>query len=153
MDVDLIKTPAASLVPSLERDRQKLERIKAGEIVTVTLKVRRKAKFLRKFFALLEYAFDIWEPEVALYKGQRVRKDFDQFREDLIVLAGFYTTTICLDGRLKLKAKSISFDAMPEEEEFARLYHGVAQVILDKVLTNYTRDELDEQVSRVLGFL
>lgn len=152
MQIHLFKAPGPVLAPSLPGDVRKLERLKEGAMVTVTYKVQRNAKFLRKFFALLEVAYDSWEPAVSAYKGLSVQKNLDRFREDLIVAAGFYTPVAGLDGTLVLQAKSISYAGMGEAE-FNALYQAVAQVILDKILSHHTRDELDDQVNRILGFL
>ncbi len=115
----------------------------------------RNPKFHRKFFALLNLGFEAWEPgrKHKTHKGIPVSKNFEQFREDITILAGFYEQTFDLHGRLKLKAKSISFAKM-EEPEFEQLYSAVADVLLEHVLTKYAgREELDSVVNQLMGFL
>jgi hypothetical protein len=41
-----------------------------------------------------------------------VQKNFDQFRKDLTILAGYYESTINLRGEVRLIAKSLNFSAM-----------------------------------------
>ena len=43
----------------------------------------------------------------------------------------------------RLKAKSMSFANM-EQDEFDVLYYAVHDVIRQRILTNYSREELDE---------
>lgn len=134
---------------------KRLFRLDAGEIALLELIVPRNPRFHRKFFALLNLGFEAWEParKRKTYKGMPVLKNFDQFREDVTIMAGYYVQTFDLNGRMILKAKSIAFGNM-DEGEFEKLYSAVADVLLGKVLTTYHgRAELDEIVDRIVGFL
>jgi len=133
----------------------RVTRLEEGEVFTVDVKVRRNGRFHRKFFALLNVGFDAWEPtrKHKTYRGQPIQKNFEEFRSDVIILAGFYEQTFDLAGRMKLKAKSIAFSNM-DEDEFEKVYSGVATVLLEKVLINYKgRDELDRVVNEIVNFL
>jgi len=112
----------------------------------------RNVKFHRKFWALLDVAYDAWNPEPVFYKGLEVHKNKDRFRKDLIILAGYFNTVININGEVRLEAKSIAFASMGEDD-FSRLYSKCIDVILGKILTHYTADDLDEQVETVLGFV
>ncbi len=127
----------------------------AGEVIKFTFKKIRNGKFHRKFFALLNFAFEAWEPDRVRqqYKGMPVQKNFERFRSDVTIAAGYYTQTFDLDGNMKLEAMSISFAKM-DDTEFEKLYSAVADVILGKILTTYNgREELDEVIAEVLNFL
>ena len=51
-----------------------------------------------------------------------------------------------------MTAKSISFAKM-DEDEFARLYSSVVDVILARFLTNWTGEDMDKAVEGfILGF-
>jgi hypothetical protein len=132
----------------------RIKRLGPGELVKVSLKIERNGKFHRKFFALLNVGYDAWEPGRThkSYKGMPVAKNFEQFREDVTIMAGFYEQTFDLHGRMVLKAKSISFASMGQDE-FEKVYSAVADVLLQKVLTTYSRKDLDEVVEKVLRFL
>lgn len=126
-----------------------------GEMVEISIKRIRNARFHRKFFALLRVGFDAWEPDRVRYsyKGREIAKNFDKFREDITILAGYYDQVFNIKGEMSLKAKSISFAKM-EEDEFERLYNDVADVILARVCTRYAgRAELDDVVDRVMRFV
>ena len=124
-----------------------------GELINVDVSFPRNPKFHRKFFALLQVGFDAWEPafEVSV-QGEPVGKNFERFRKDVTILAGFYEPAFALDGTLELEAKSIAFANM-DDAEFEQVYSAVANVLLSKVLRNYTREDLDQHVDRLIGFL
>lgn len=121
-----------------------------GQIVNIEASFPRNLKFHRKFFALLNLGFEAWQPATK-FKGMEIAKDFDQFRSDVTILAGFYEQTFTLDGAMSLKAKSIAFGSM-EEPEFEALYSAVVNVLLQRVLTTYEdRAQLDAVVDQILG--
>lgn len=133
----------------------RLIRLEPGEMAEAEMIFPRNYRFHRKFFALLNLGFESWEPtrKRKSYRGMLIEKNFDQFREDITILSGFYTQTFDLNGRMTLRAKSISFSNM-DDDEFSRVYSSVADVLLRNVLTTYSgRDELDSVVDRIIGFL
>lgn len=150
-DIVLTKTANGMLIPIDPQAVEFLAKIKLGGAITATVKRHRNPAFHRKYFALLNLAFDAWEPVHATYKGQAVGKNFAQFRNDITVLAGHYEMAVNLRGETRLTAKSISFSNM-SQDDFDALYSSTINVLLAKVLTNYTRDDLDEVVERLLRF-
>jgi hypothetical protein len=133
----------------------RMKRLEAGEISFLDFIIPRNGKYHRKFFAMLDVGFDAWEPDRVRksYKGRPMEKNREQFREDIIILAGFYEQTFDLKGRLRIRAKSMSFANM-DDVEFEQLYSAVSTVLLRDVLKTYKgRDELDQVVDRIMGFL
>lgn len=151
MEILLTKHPDGVLLPADEDEREKLHRFAQGEILKAEVKVMRNSGFHRKFFAMLRVGFDAFTPAVTEYRGFLVEKNFEQFREDVIVAAGFYTVTTNLRGAVRVKAKSIRFGRM-RQEEFEKVYSAVANVLLNTVLVRYTRQDLDNVVNQLLGF-
>lgn len=147
----LTKTASGALVPVDPQAAEYIAKLKVGAGVTATVKRARNVQFHKKLFALLNLAFDAWEPAPATYKGEVVGKNFDQFRNDVIVLAGFYEMAVNLRGETRLTAKSISFANMAQDD-FDQLYSKVIDVILARILTNYSRDDLDAVVENILQF-
>ena len=136
------------------RSWKRIVGMEPGEMLRIEMVIPRNAKFHRKFFALLNLGFDAWEPprQRKTFKGVPVQKNFEQFREDITIAAGFYEQTFNLKGQMKLKAKSIAFAKM-DDAEFEKVYSAVADVLLEQVLTTYAgRDELDEIVEKVMRF-
>ena len=147
----LLKTPSGALMPADPQAAEFVAKLKLGAPVRAEVKRVRNYQFHKKLFALLNFAYENWEPTEATYKGQVVQKNFSQFRNDVIVLAGFFETTMTLKQEVRVVAKSISFANMPQDE-FDSLYNAVVSVVLNRILTNYTRDDLDAVMDQLLGF-
>lgn len=139
---------------SWHRFWNRMKSLEAGEISLLEFIIPRNGKFHRKYFALLDVGFDAWTPnrKHKTYKGRVVEKNREQFREDIIILAGFYEQTFDLHGRMKIRAKSIAFAKM-DDAEFEELYQATVTVLLREILTTYKdRDEVDRVVEQIVGF-
>ncbi|MGZ8220020.1 MAG: DUF1367 family protein [Methylobacter sp.] len=132
-----------------------MEDLKHGTVYQIKLTASRKYKFLQKAFVLVSYAFSLWEPqgEENEYKGRPIEKNAERFREMLTILAGFYDPVYKIGGDVQLIAKSWSYSAMPDDEDFSKLYNGLINVILANILPDYTGEQLDDIVNNLLrGF-
>lgn len=152
MEVLLTKTPQGYMIPLSEIEADKCKRFKVGATVRAEVSAMRNHKFHRKFFAMLDVGFDAFDPPESEHRGLPVQKNRERFRKDCIIAAGFYDAVANLNGEVRAEAHSISFASM-DDAEFERVYSAVADVLLQKVLRNYTRVDLDEIVERVMGFV
>lgn len=159
-DIVLVKKQGV-MVPATDADVEKLAKIKPGQGLAGPWRKQHERMLWmhKKFFKMLEYAFDVWEPEPPdsektkieyeeafgawTFRGIPIQKNRERFREQMIILAGFYEPEWDINGNLRLKAKSMSFANM-EQDEFDVLYYAVHDVIRQRILTNYSREELDE---------
>lgn len=124
--------------------------IKNNEVIKIEFVRPRNYERHKKYFALINIGFDAFEPNT-LHKGVQVDKSFERFRKDVIIQAGHYDVVVNINGELRLEAKSISFVKMTQPE-FEDLYNKSVNVILQKVLTTYTREDLDQIVDKVIRF-
>ena len=154
MDILLLKHPKGFLYPADELEAEKLKKVRKDVLVRAEIVQVRNPQFHRKFMALLRVGFDAFEvPLGAEYKGYEIQKDFEQFREDVTIAAGFFTVSYRINGDTRVRAKSIKFGRM-SQEEFERLYSQVADVLLQKVLAHYqNRANLDNVVNQILGLV
>ncbi len=150
-DIYLVKTPTGALVPADSQSAEYLARQKIGQGFKAGITRARNIKFHRKFFALLNYAFDRWEPVEKLYNGKPVAKNFNQFRSDITILAGYYDTAIRMDGTVRVTPKSIAFHRM-DEDEFTALYSAVIDVLLQRIFVDQTRDDVENVVNNILAY-
>lgn len=150
-EIMIMKTLGGALVPCDPQAAEFIQKMKVGAGVRAKVSKTRNTFFHRKFFALLNHAFDAWEPAQKEYKGIAIQKNFEQFREDVTILAGFYEMNVRLDGSIRFSAKSISFASM-SQDEFENLYSAVINVILSRILTNYTRGDLENVINQILSF-
>lgn len=146
----LVRAPGG-LAPVDQEGADVLARLKPGEHITAEIRRARNPRFHRKMMALLRFAFDTWEPGEVLYNGQQIEKNFTRFRGDIMILCGHYETAIDIEGHARFIPKSISFASMGDEE-FGELYKIACDVILKRILTNYTRDDLDMVVQKAMAF-
>ena len=144
-DVWLINS-GNGLVPASPEDSEALGHMKLGERVRAKITRPRNPQFHRKFFALMKVGYDAFDPPEII--GQ---KNFDQFRKDVIIRAGYYEQWVRLDGSIQTVAKSISFGKM-SQEDFEKLYSACIDVLLQSVLSQYTQEDIDQVVDEVLGF-
>lgn len=151
MEIVLAKAAGGALVPVDQQSVDAIAKLKLGQGVKVTIKRVRNLGHHRKMMALLNLAFDAWEPEEMEWKGQKVEKNFDSFRSDVIILAGYREATYNFRGEVRVRAKSMSFANM-SQDEFEGLYSKVIDVVLTKILTNYKRDDFDNVLNQVLSF-
>ena len=150
-EIVVFKGAYNTLFPADEESAEYLQRKKAGQGFKVKITEFRNVPFHRKFFALLDYAFDMWEPVEIVFDGRKVEKNRERFRENVTIAAGFYEVSTDLNGNVRLSAKSISFASM-SQFEFEKLYNAVINVVLEKILTNYTRDDIENCVNQILSF-
>ena len=149
-EIVLVKRADGALVPADQEASDLLVKVKPGEAARATIKRARNLKHHRKMMALLRLAFDGWEPGELEYKGEPVEKNFERFRHDIVILAGYYTQVANIRGEVRFEARSLNFASMGQDE-FAELYDKVVTVILRRVLTTYKREDVDEVVEKILN--
>ena len=117
-----------------------------------TLTQPRNIRFHRKYFTLLNFAFDNWDAPTEVSKRHDIvpLKSREQFRKDIVILSGYYDVVRRLDGSEIIIAKSISFAKM-DDTEFTKLYSTTIDIILSRVLSQYTKDDLNAVVDRLLA--
>lgn len=128
-----IKTPTG-LAPACEEAKEWLGKKKLGATILVEPHEMRNGPFFRKWFSLVEMAFDYWREDAATieYKGAAVLPNFERFRKDVTILAGFYHPVVNLKGEVRLEADSLKWSRM-SEDTFNKLYDATIQVLLSKV--------------------
>lgn len=119
MKLTLVKQLNGYFKVAYDSDHEKAKKIKAGEPYDFEYHLPRNYKFHKKFFALLELAFN----------NQEAYSNKEDMREDLIIEAGYYRLTENIHSQTVKKAKSISFSQM-DEAEFSELYNSVVNVLI-----------------------
>lgn len=153
-DILLIKDGNV-LRPATSEAIGQVERLRDGEMYSAKVTFKRNGKFFRKWFVLLEYAFGLLQercPETE-YKGMVVKLDFERFRYDVTIMAGFCRPVFNAQMQMRLVPESVSFDSM-SDERFAHLYDATLNVLIEKVLKieGLTKEQLDAAVDHLLRF-
>lgn len=137
MQIDLVKHPGGLFSPAHETDLERLQRFKNGEIYTVEIKLTRRPAFHRKMFAFFNFCFAHWSSDRTLMANADEHTQFDRFRKDLTILAGFYEQTVRLNGDIRTEAKSLAYANM-EPDEFERCYSSLINAAIKHVFAGTT---------------
>ena len=151
MEINLIKT-LSGLVPSDPDSEAWYNKLKVGNVVHAEFKKYRHPMFHRKYFALLNIGFDNWQPGEINSKYGTPEKNFERFRKDIAILAGYFDLVIRLDGTSRPEAQSISFANM-DQDEFEKLYSKTIDILIKNVYgSSLDADGLNEIVNKYLTF-
>jgi hypothetical protein len=129
MEVNFIKIAGGVLVPASQLEVKRMERFKNGDVYEIQIKLARNGNFHGKVFAFFNFCFQYWNAEHN-YPFADEATQFDEFRKELTKLAGFKVTVFKLDGTFEIKAKSLSFESM-DQEEFERLYVSLIDTVMN----------------------
>ena len=144
--ITLSKTPTgwANADPTTEELHRKT---KLGQTIHGDFKKMRNSAFHRKMFSLLNLGYEYFEPD------DLGLKNFDRFRRDVIILAGYYHTTVRLDNTIRIEADSISFASM-DEDTFSKLYQAVLTVLMQRIpmLGKMGEEEINKLTDQFLEF-
>lgn len=150
-DLYLAKTAGGALLPLDQPSADYIARFAPDAGFKASVRQHNNPAFHRKLMALFQHAYEVWEPAELQYMGQLVRKEFERFRRDVTIQAGYYEAAVDLRGRVALSARSLNFSSM-EQVEREKLFSAVVDVVLERVLTNYSRADLDNVLAQTLAF-
>lgn len=139
MQIEMIKSAGGVFVPAFDHDLPRLAKFKNGEQYTLEAKLTRNPAFHRKAFALFNFCFQHWAADRAGLEHADEATQFDRFRKDLTILAGFYEQTVQLNGDIRTEAKSLAYANM-EPDEFERCYSALVNAAIKHVFAG-TKDQ------------
>ena len=144
MEINLVKVSPGSFVTFDDVDTEKSAKLPLNEPVAYSCKLPRNKKFHGKVFAFLQYAFSHYDsPNEHMSEAEQ----FDHFRKDLTILAGYYVQYVNLNGNARVEAKSLSFGSM-DDTEFKECYSSLINAALKHVF----RDTSQETYNKLLSF-
>ncbi len=88
--------------------------------------------FHRKVFAFFKFCFDHWAADKTEWRYFDERTQFDTFRKNLTVLAGYKVASYTIDGRMRVEAQSLSYGNM-EQDEFERCYSALINAAMQNI--------------------
>lgn len=139
--IQVIKMAGGLLVPLDDREAEALQSLKNGEQYEIEVIRTRNPAFHRKVFAFFNFCFAHWSADKTDWKYFNERKQFDTFRKNLTVFAGYKDVTYTLDGRFRVEAQSLSFGNM-DQGEFEQCY----QALISAAIKHIFNDTTDENV-------
>jgi hypothetical protein len=151
----ILEKSGIGLLPADEESEQILAKLPACQPIKVKFSKVRNTKFHRKAMALFGWAFERWEPpklENTRWSDLQPERNFDRFRKDLTILAGFYEAHYRLNGEVRIEAKSLAFDQM-EDDEFHKVYSAVIDAIIKNMFKGMDRQKMLELEQQLLSFM
>lgn len=144
MKIRLLNTPEG-LKPLYDDDFEEKKKLKLGQTYTVEIRLMRNLQFHRKYFALINCA---WE-----YQNEKVKTHFSEnkeaFRKTVEIAAGWYDTVYSIQRKEWVQTpKSIAFDKM-DNTEFEQLYENVKTVLFNTFLRKV---DINEFLSNLINF-
>ena len=144
------------LLPASDESREWFSKLRLGATVEGDFVQPRNPLFHRKMMALFQLGFDYWcDIEVPLeYKGRPVTRDFDHFRKDITILAGFYKLVANINGDVRPEADSLSYGSM-NNDRFTECYTAVLSVLLTKIFNQspqWSRERIESVLSHIQEF-
>jgi len=136
MKILVLKTINGFLKPAYGSDSDIFAKMPINETFEIEYKKKRNPMFHRKYFALLNLAF----------QNQSDYRTLENMRHDIIVTAGFYDEIVNLiTGEVYKKANSISFDSM-DNITFNEVYEKTKDVITSWL--GISNDAISEEVEQ-----
>ena len=133
--LQMIKGNNNTLKPANPEAEHYLSKVGFNDQLTCKITRPRNLLFHRKFFALLNM----------VYQNQERYTNFERFRKEIVMRAGFYEKHVHLTGKVSYIAESLAFDSM-DEATFSDLYDKAVEVILHYFWQDMTKAQLEEAV-------
>ena len=133
------------------------DRMGYGEVVQGEFVRKRDYIKHKKFFALLKVGYEFWTPAAVPDPFDPRRwivpeKSMDAYREHVIVKCGYYVAFHFPDGSCQVRAKSISFGSMGQDE-FDTLYDNAITVIMSTTQDNLPRADYERAAAQIMDFI
>lgn len=140
-----------TFAPADELSSEIMEKFKANGVYKAELTQPRNTSYHRKFFSLLNLAYDNYEQPEVFHGDVRVYKSFERFREEVTISCGHWELELNKRNNVVQKARSISFAKM-DQTAFEELFSMAITVIMNEYLTYYSEDDMNVLVNRVLQY-
>lgn len=152
MRVYLYKTDEGKFVPASEDDANTIGRMKRNVYYRADIKRERDGGTHRRFMRMVQWLLNYQNKYTQIEPLLSELKIKAGHYQELVVPKNNLSFDLKEDERLILMPKSISYDQMPDEEEFKQFFSKVVDVILSDYLKGDTIEEMDELAQQVLRF-
>lgn len=141
MKINLVVTDLG-LICATDYDKEQIKTLKRGSVVECTIKESRNIKFLRKYFALINCAWEyLTEEQQAFFYNNK-----DSFRKSVEIAAGHCEQVFNRTrGEWLDVPKSVAFDKMTESE-FSSLYERVRDVLYRLFIPDVNKKEFENEL-------
>lgn len=124
-----------------EMTAEALKSLKNGEQYEIEIIRTRNPAFHRKVFAFFKFCFDHWAADKTEWRYFDERTQFDTFRKNLTVLAGYKVVSYTIDGRMRVEAQSLAYGNM-SQDEFERCYSALINAAMQSIFKDCNDDQI-----------
>ena len=133
------------MAPDDVGSQELLSKCKIDQPVLCEIKRVRNPLFHRKYFSLMNFAFDHLE-----FDDEKIL--FEDFRSQVTMLAGYKReVTSFLTGEVRWEPLSISFGSMTQDD-FEKLYEATIDVLIRYVLKSYSSEDIHQVITGIEEF-
>ncbi len=136
------------LIPAFGKDKELFDKLKDGELYKAPFSKARNARFLAKYWVLLDLAYSNLPDSFTLNAsdGQILHiRNVEDINWHVKMQLGICERRVTLGGKVMYEAGSISFAAM-DEESFQEFYDNAINVIIKYFLVGTNKEELEREV-------
>lgn len=146
MKIEVIKESGGLFRPASDMEYEKTTKYKTGELYTAEIKLTRNPQFHRKVFAFFNFCFQHWSGDIECEFMDETAQ-FDVFRKQLTILAGYRTSVINLRTlKGSYEAKSLSFGSMAQDE-FEQCYNALIQAAMKHIFKTADSNTYNQLIS------
>jgi len=143
LKIECIKLAGGMFHPFNDMEQEKTVRFKTGELYTVEVKHTRNYEYHKRVFAFLNFCFEHWQCDREFLD---VHAQFNRFRNQLTVLAGYRVELYNINGDLRLEAQSISYSSM-DQAKFEQFYNALVNAALKYIFCTTDEDTHNKLLS------
>lgn len=120
---------------------ESLKRYPVGALLTADIKLPRKWEYHKKMFSFFGFCFEYWCGSQGKTEFMTSKAQQKEFRNNLTILAGYYEQVFDVKGGMHLRAKSLSFANMDQEE-----FEECANAMINAALKHIFLGSADENI-------
>ncbi len=143
MKIAFIKLAGGIMSPASDIEAERMKRFKTGELFEIDIKNSRNADFHRKVFSFFNFCFEHWQDDREFLSHEA---QFDRFRKELTIIAGYYNKVFTLSGELRLEPKSLSYSQMTQED-FEQFFHALISASMKHIFIESDTTVIDKLYS------
>ena len=143
----MTKQRGGLLAPASDLEEERMARFKTGEIYPVDIKLKRNNKFHGKVFLFFTFCFEEYYHSTNRSEFHDLAKQFDTFRKELTIIAGYHDETYFMNGSVCIEAQSLAFNKM-DQEQFEQCYTALINAASKHIFKNIS----DETYNKLLSF-
>lgn len=142
---NLIKT-RYGFEPANDEEYESCKRFAVGEIIEADIKLNRNWKYHKKMFSFFNFCFEYYcadkNKKMEFMNSKAQQKEF---RNNLTILAGYYEAVTDIRENTHLRALSLSYESM-DQEEFEECSSAMINAALKEIFGRNTSQDILNQL-------